>query len=53
MDLVTVADFAVGAMENWGLVTYRSALLIMSLCIHDLLFYDGSRDLQVYTTNLN
>ena len=26
MDLIAVADFAVYAMENWGLVTFRSVL---------------------------
>ena len=28
MDLIALADFAIGAMENWGLLTFRERFLL-------------------------
>ncbi|XP_050419244.2 puromycin-sensitive aminopeptidase [Patella vulgata] len=29
IDLLSVADFAIGAMENWGLLTFKEALILV------------------------
>jgi aminopeptidase N len=30
LDLVAIPDFAAGAMENWGLITFRETALLVA-----------------------
>ncbi|XP_049798057.1 aminopeptidase Ey-like isoform X2 [Schistocerca nitens] len=37
LDMVAIPDFAAGAMENWGLVTYRERLLLFDNAVSSVL----------------
>ncbi|XP_049842575.1 aminopeptidase Ey-like isoform X1 [Schistocerca gregaria] len=37
LDMVAIPDFAAGAMENWGLVTYRERLLLFDSAVSSVL----------------
>ena len=36
LDLVAIPDFAAGAMENWGLITYRETAMLTTRAHHSL-----------------
>lgn len=52
MDLITIPDFESGAMENWGLVTYRAIRLLFNEKTSDLSYkrHIAVRDFTGYVT---
>ncbi len=50
MDMAAIPDFSAGAMENWGLITYRETLLLFVEGVSDADNYESI--LKVYIFSL-
>jgi puromycin-sensitive aminopeptidase len=46
MDLIAISDFSCGAMENWGLITYRETRVLVDPENTSLIRKQGTKDMQ-------